>query len=667
VVLYELLTGHLPFTGENPAAVIHAILHQPPTPIQTYREVPPTLAFLIDHALEKHVENRSQSFQDIHDDLLRISRGTAQISNKKRRRTTGIQARIKTPKLKRMITGAALLLLIGIAAVLLVQHFRTSQKPPMNIVQLTTSAGESEGASFSPDGNQIAYHWGGEANDNSDIYIQQISTHQILRLTTNPAQDIWPAWSPDGQQIAFCRWGNTAEETGIYLISSLGGTERKIYSKYCTNPSWSPDGRQLVFFDFQTGNINILNLASEESRSLTIARANGIPNFILPAPELSPDGKFIAYVQLISFSVSDIFLIPSTGGKPRQITHDRKLISGLTWTADGKHIVFSSNRATSQKLWSVRRDGSGLKLLEASGQNSLYPAISRDGHRLAFSESHGGNVDIGRIKVTGDQQAQWPEKFILSQKDELFLNFSPDGRKGVFYSNQTGFNEIWTCDANGKNLLQLTTLNTHCGTPLWSPDGNRIIFDCRFTDNSDIFVIAGDGGNPLRLTSDPSDEILPSWSSDGAWIYYTLLDKGRGQIWKMPAAGGTPVQVTRNGGYVAFEAPDGRSLYYFKLGSPHIWRCGLSGENETLVVESIDDYRVWSVYPEGIYFLKWNPADGLVHVHLYDLTTKKIKTLAVLGAVSIALAPMPSPDRQWIYLTYKEKAAQSDIILVENF
>jgi hypothetical protein len=135
----------------------------------------------------------------------------------------------------------------------------------------------------------------------------------------------------------------------------------------------------------------------------------------------------------------------------------------------------------------------------------------------------------------------------------------------------------------------------------------------------------------------------------------------------MPLDGGIPLQVTRQGGYIAFEAPDGQSVYFYKGCDAHIWQCGLNGDDETTVLDSVFDYRIWSVHSDGIYYLKRNPSDGLLHVYFFDFRTQKIKTLATLGAVALALFPLPSPDRQWIYLTVMEKLPQSDIILVENF
>src|SRR5689334_19542137 len=66
-------------------------------------------------------------------------------------------------------------------------------------VPLTTYAGREMQASFSPDGNQVAFVWNGEKQDNFDLYAKLIGSDTLLRLTSNPAPDFRPAWSPDGR------------------------------------------------------------------------------------------------------------------------------------------------------------------------------------------------------------------------------------------------------------------------------------------------------------------------------------------------------------------------------------------------------------------------------------------------------------------------------------
>ena len=66
------------------------------------------------------------------------------------------------------------------------------------------------------------------------------------------------------------------------------------------------------------------------------------------------------------------------------------------------------------------------------------------------------------------------------------------------------------------------------------------------------------GGLPRRLTLEASLDAVPSWSGDGRWVYFGSNRAGGLQVWKVPADGGPAIQVTRNGGFAAFESPDGK-------------------------------------------------------------------------------------------------------------
>ena len=78
----------------------------------------------------------------------------------------------------------------------------------MTIVPLTTLSGDEYSPAFSPDGEQIAFSWNGENEDNFDLYIKLVGSAAVRRLTTHPDFDADPSWSPDGKQIAFIRWSD---------------------------------------------------------------------------------------------------------------------------------------------------------------------------------------------------------------------------------------------------------------------------------------------------------------------------------------------------------------------------------------------------------------------------------------------------------------------------
>lgn len=144
-----------------------------------------------------------------------------------------------------------------------------------------------------------------------------------------------------------------------------------------------------------------------------------------------------------------------------------------------------------------------------------------------------------------------PQKFAAySTRNEGLPEYSPDGTKVVFHSDRGGPINIWVCDSDGANAIQLTHEKTPnwAHVPRWSPNGDNIVLiliDERGVH--DIHVVGSRGGFPRRLTKDEFVDNAPSWSPDGHWVYFLSNRSGDFQIWKIPAEGDQPIRVTRNG------------------------------------------------------------------------------------------------------------------------
>ena len=103
--------------------------------------------------------------------------------------------------------GAALAALTAVVAVgiWLSRRAPSAVDAPLVATPLTAYPGLEIQPSFSPDGNEVAFAWNGEKEDNFDIYRKLIGPGEPLRLTRDPADDLSPAWSPDARYIAFVR------------------------------------------------------------------------------------------------------------------------------------------------------------------------------------------------------------------------------------------------------------------------------------------------------------------------------------------------------------------------------------------------------------------------------------------------------------------------------
>jgi len=248
-------------------------------------------------------------------------------------------------------------------------------------------------------------------------------------------------------------------------------------------------------------------------------------------------------------------------------------------------------------------------------------------------------------------------------------DYSPDGTKLAFFSDRSGFGEIWLCNSDGSKPVQLTNLRKNSGEPRWSPDGRRIVFASRLEENLDIYVIDADGGTPRRLTNEESLDHMPSWSRNGRWIYFSSNRSGSFQIWKMPSEGGKAVQITKGGGFCALESFDGKMLYYLKPGQYHdngpIWKVPREGGEEKLVLDRTINWAMWVLRPEGIYFsADMTGREFLIEFFSFQ-TGKSVSFCQEQNPDARGFLTI-SPDGEW-FVYVDGPPQESDLMLVENF
>jgi Tol biopolymer transport system component/predicted Ser/Thr protein kinase len=659
VVMYEMLTGRLPFEGEYEQAMMYAIVNMEPEAVRSLKpELPAALESIVHKCLAKEPEERYQTVSELQADLKSFLIGESQ---KIARKSFAFSAQ-KLLKRKRWVWVLTVspLAIIGATLFYFFTPFFKAELPPMKTTPFTSLPGLEAYPAFSPDGKQIAF------SHNRDIYVQLIGTNEALQLTKHRAYNFSPQWSPDGRQIAFARvYSSTAGMIG--MVSALGGAEREIYSVIwddnikLPNLSWSPDGKWFAYSEGDSTRnpwkIFLLSVETLEKRRLTSPPKDCLGDKLCA---FSPDSKMLAVVREFSAETDDIYLVPISGGEPKRLTFDQKQIYGLTWTPDGKEIIFCSNRDGQERLWRIKASGGDPKPLDAYGRN---PASSRQGHQLAYQQ-YNAIFDLWRIDISsGKGKTATPYKFIASTRVEYNPQISPDQTRIVFGSDRSGSMEIWRCDSSGLNPLQLTHIGgSHTGTPRWSPDGKYIAFDSRPEGHSDIHIVSAEGGTPRRLTTETSDDFVPSWSRDGRWVYFTSNRSGTFQIWKMPIQGGSAVQVTKEGGYAAFESFDGKWVYYAKGAQDGgIWKTPVAGGKESLVIDVVIYWGQLALAAEGVYY---NQSDSTGHyIKSLNYETGKITTVARLPHWPNYLTV--SLDGRW--LVYSIRQFEGDIMLVENF
>jgi Tol biopolymer transport system component len=567
--------------------------------------------------------------------------------------------------LARILAGTAGLLVAAVA----IWSCRPVAQPTTSTASLTNYPGLQIQPAFSPDGKKVTFAWDGEKRENFDIYVKVVGAGAPLRLTSNPAPEHHPDWSPDGRYIAFCR--AVSDHFEIWSIPAQGGAERKLgESAVCEGLSWSPDGKYLALVDKtapQASNtIFSLSVETGEKGRLTSLPDEFWGDF---SPKFSPDGKTLAFRRASSSENNDLYVLSvGVGGKPegspRRLTFRKEQISGFDWTADGRRIVFLAGN-----LWMISASGGTPERLAVTSDDADALSVSRSGSRLVY-QRHLFDFNIWRVNL-GDpgRKPGNPVPFISSPKEDIDPAVSPNGKRVAFVSGRTGGREIWMCDANGSNSVQLTSFGgTNLFGPRWSPDGKNIAFAAEDGQKPHIYVVSPNGGKPRRLTSQAAlREGWPYWSRDGKWLYFTSDRSSRAEIWRMPSKGGEAVQITSHQGAGEQESPDGRYIYYCK-GFPldmSLWRIPVKGGEEVKVIDAMHSNGRWNIARNGIYFFTPPDKEGHSDIRLYEFSTGKVsKILTIERVVDEHIAV--SPDSRWILYTQVDDAA-SDLMLVENY
>jgi serine/threonine protein kinase len=672
VVLYEMVVGSQPFAGATKSDVMVSILErEAPALKDDIHGHPPALRRIFEKALKKKSAERYQTAREFLDDLKDL---------RQKLNTQEMPGPVGFFRHSKLIASAILLAAIAVAGTALYKLLgRTPTRPVRpapRTTPFTTFTGREQQPTFSPDGKQIAFSWNGDKGDNFDIYIKLVNSEgRPLQLTSNPAEDIYPTWSPDGQQIAFVR--HVGPQVSIFTISVLGGQERKLYSgtsafyslyEFGNALSWSPDGKYLAFSGQpapqKPNGIFLLSLDTLDTRQLTTAPAGFLGD---STPAFSPDGKLLAFVRGASSRDVEVYVMPAQGGEPKRLTFDNRSGRSLAWTGDSKWVVFSSWFYGGLRLWKVPAAGGTPEQLEVGGEFASTLAISRTGDELAYSQEF-RDTNIWRIDLNGSVPKSNPSRLISSTRQDYAPQYSPDNKRIAFTSGRTGNNEIWMCDADGRNPVPITSFDgPDVGSPRWSPDSEHIAFDSLAPGHRDIYIAATEGGKPRRLTADKFENVRPSWSGDGKWIYFGSNRTGDWQLWKAPAEGGQAVQLTKQGGREGFESADGAFVYYTKgFGLAGIWKVPVGGGEETFVLDGV--YQgFWALLDKGIYFVNPNATPRAI-IQFFNFQTGATSKVAEVERELQLVYPSVgvSPDGKSL-LYVQADSFESDIMLVEDF
>ncbi len=403
---------------------------------------------------------------------------------------------------------------------------------------------------ISPDGNQIVYtrRWTDKVNDKfeSDVWIMNADGSRNRFLVKGSS----PQWSPDGKRIAyvapgqprgaqiFVKWMDTGEETQLTRLDRAP-----------SNVEWSPDGKKIAFNMFMPDKASFtvkMPARPEGAKWIEPPRVIDNLNYRADGQGFSPDGY------------QHIFVIPDTGGTPRQLTEGDYNHGAPQWTPDSQTIIFSGVRQPEAEY------------IRGAGEIYAVP------------------VSGGTIRALTDRKGP-----------DSNPRVSPDGRMIAY----TGFDEsndtytvakLYVMSATGADKRELTTNFDRAPSGLiWSSDSSGVYFTTEDKGTNNLYFIQARGGEPRQITQGNHQLAVSSVAANGLMAGVLRSPHEPGDVVTLSAKQPRPKQLT----WVNADLLEGR-----KLGDvEEIWYDSVGGKKIQGWVIKPPDFSPSKKYPLILY------------------------------------------------------------------
>jgi dipeptidyl aminopeptidase/acylaminoacyl peptidase len=385
---------------------------------------------------------------------------------------------------------------------------------------------------ISPDGSQIIYtrRWVDKINDRwqSSLWIMNADGSRNRFLTDGSSA----RWAPDGTRIAFLREGDE-DRTQIFVrwMDAEGATTQ--ISRSDESPrsiSWSPDGTTIAM---------VMTVPDNERWNIPMPRRP-------EGAHWTADPKIVTRLQYrrdrqgyIDDGYSHIFVVPATGGTPRQLTNGDWNHNGTAWTPDGRYILFSSLRVDDAEhqwrqsdIYSVEVATGTIRQLTTRSGPDGNPEPSPDGRLIAytgydFTDDTYVTPKLYLMNADGSNPRMISGDFDRSPESMVW---APDSRTIYFSADDRGTTNVYAASVQGgvrpvtqgNHQLQLSTISRDLravGT-MTSPHepGDIVSFDLRRPE-------------PHKLTDVNGDVLAGRRLGEVEEIWYRSLDDYRIQGW----------------------------------------------------------------------------------------------------------------------------------------
>ncbi|MFZ0318082.1 MAG: protein kinase, partial [Candidatus Sulfotelmatobacter sp.] len=582
VVIYQMATGRMPFSGATSAIVFHAILELDPTPVlQLNSTLPARLEDVIGKALEKDRELRYHSAGDLRGDLKRLKRDTesgrksaAHISGSVSATSGAVHevaagssgtnsvphssesqpaatAKPRDNRLLRMIgTGAAL----ALAAILAYSIFFRSYGVPFQNISLTkvTDTGNEVLAAISPNGQYVLCV--SRKNGLASLWLRNVPTNSNVQV--QPPADVYYnglRFSPDGNYFYFVRSdpGNS-ELKFLYRAPLLGGTPEKLISDMDSNITFSSDGQKFAYMRYdnpEKGKYQLIvrSVAGGEEKVLN----TGGTDEGLYQPTWSPDGKTIVCEKLdFASGLIRLMAVDASNGQAQAFySSNQRIADKPSWMPDGSGLLVldkeqSTNFARTQIAFISYPKGEYFPVTRDTNSYSDL-SVANSGHVLATVQNqYRWNLEVMSAAVPAAQVQQ-----ITRADGDTNFTWTPDNH---LISDQGNVLNLIDPVSGSKSVIPGQTSG---GAP-WACGGTGSVVFVKFENGAQNIWLM-DGNNFKQITKGKLD-VSPMCSSDGKWVFF-VEQAGIQKLARVPLKGGVPQVISDLPSSNTFDvSPDGK-------------------------------------------------------------------------------------------------------------
>lgn len=626
VLLYELITGRLPFEGPTTSDVIVSILEREPSNPAAGPDVPVELGRIILKALAKEPSERHQSVEDLLAELRSVKNGldlvgrvhqaheNTRLLGKSwlRLRRFGLHQRDRV-SWRVLLRPAVLISIAFVGAVAFAAVFwtgaikRPDQRPRSMSMNALTTTGKIICAAISPDGKYVAYI--ARSSGTRSLSVRQVGGTGQAKLLSGLYFTAL-TFSSDSGSVYYVA---AETEKGIRMlnrISILGGESTRIIDDVGSPVALSRDGKLIAFErDYQKAGATALIVANRDGTGEREVARRTLPDFYQDTgPAWSPDGNSIATacgttskagarrMTVVEIRLADGAELPVTDRQWRWVGQ-------VAWLKDGDALIMpaAEHETTLVRLLElshatgeVRPLGGGLASYHypcsVTAEGSAMVVVQYDTLSSIWTTSASGDVTSARQVTPGIGKyygVNW-----ASSEDLLYV------------SAETGNRDIWMMSADGANTRQLTDDPDIDYSPTISPDGSRIVFVSNRTGSFNLWSMDL-AGKQLKQLTNGAGEYAPQCSPDG-WVLFTSQQPGEAGLWKIPLDGGDPIQLGDADKKFPALSPDGLSLAcpYYDDGRPDTdFQVAVFSFKKNLEQPA----GVFAVPPESRRLLRWRP------------------------------------------------------------